>query len=108
MSSWEFDEAEAAIGVAGDVLAARDEIAADARDLGLTPPGALQSAFEGDGGLAAAQDEATMELEVLAGIAAAMHRLDDDPSLLETIGLLGAGSRRDARIRSRRIRGRGA
>jgi len=90
MSSWEFDEAQADIGLAGEVLAARDEIAADAGDLGLTPPGALQRAFEGDGGLAAAREEATLELEVLAGIAAATDRLDDDPSLFETIGLLGA------------------
>ncbi len=90
MSSWAFDDAEAEIGVAGEVLAARDEIAADAADLGLTPPVALQRAFEADGGLAAAQAEASLELEVLAGIAAATDRLEDDPSLFETIGLLGA------------------
>jgi hypothetical protein len=90
MSSWEFDDAEADMRIAAEVLAARDEIAADADHLGLTPPAALQSAFEGDGSLDGAEEEAAAELEVLAGIAAATDRLDDDPSLFETIGLLGA------------------
>ncbi|MDP9467887.1 MAG: hypothetical protein M3P32_03995 [Chloroflexota bacterium] len=90
MSSWAFAEAEAEIVIAGDVLVSREQIVAQAGELGLTPPGALQSAFEGDGGVAAAQEEAAMELEVLAGIAAAMDRLDDEANLFETIGLLGA------------------
>jgi hypothetical protein len=90
MSSWNFGEAEADIRVAGDVLDARKEIGADSANLGLTPPSALKRAFEGNGGLGGAQEEATMELQVLAGIAAATKRLDDDPSLFEAIGLLGA------------------
>ena len=90
MSSWHFAEAEAEIVLAGEVLDARNEIAADAGHLGLTPPRALKRAFEGGGGLAAAQEEANMELEVLAGIAAARDRLDEEASLFETIGLLGA------------------
>lgn len=89
MSAWQFADAEAEMGVAGEVLAAREEIEAAARELGLTPPVALQAAFEGDAGLAAAQEEAAMELEVLAGIATATDRLDNEPSLFETIGLLG-------------------
>ncbi len=90
MSSWRFDDAEAEMGIAAEVLAARDEIAAAADDLGLTPPEALQSAFEGDGELTIAQEVAAEELEVLAGISTAVARLDDEPSLFETIGLLGA------------------
>ena len=90
MSAWRFGDAEAEILVASDVLAARSRIAARAGALGLTPPRALRSAFEGGGGMSAAQDEATSELDVLAGIASAASRLDDDPNLFEAIGLLGS------------------
>jgi len=90
MGSWQFDLAELNLGLADEVLSARDEIASDAADLALTPPAALQEAFEGDGGLSAAKEEGNEELQVLAGIAAATDRLDDEVSLFETIGLLGA------------------
>ncbi|MGZ8563214.1 MAG: hypothetical protein ACXWWU_06310 [Candidatus Limnocylindria bacterium] len=90
MSSWNFDDAEAEMRVASMVLAARDEIAADAGALRLTPPRALRDAFQGNGGMAAAQAEATTELQVLAGLASAADRLDEDPGLFETIGLLGS------------------
>jgi hypothetical protein len=90
MSSWRFDDAEADMRIATEILAAREQIEAQADDLGLSPPETLQTAFEGDGSLDSAQAEAAAELEVLAGIAAATDRLDDDPSLFETIGLLGA------------------
>ena len=46
MSSWKFAEAEADIGVAGDVLDARDEIVTDAGHLGLTAPSALKRVSE--------------------------------------------------------------
>lgn len=90
MSAWGFDDAESEMRVASDVLAARSRIAAQAGALGLTPPRALREAFEGGGGMVAAQDEATAELEVLAGIASAADRLDDDPNPFEAIGLLGS------------------
>ncbi len=96
MGSWDFDQAVVDLGLATEVLAARDEIESAADDLGLTPPATLQASFEGDGGLARAIDEAELELEVLAGIAKAMDRLDDEESLLETVGLLGADP--DARL----------
>lgn len=96
MGSWQFDEAEVEIGLAVQVLAARDEIESQADDLGLTPPTALRESFEGDGSLSEAVDEADLQLEVLAGIAKAMDRLDDEESLLETVGLLGADP--DARL----------
>lgn len=90
MSAWQFGAAEAEMRSATDVLAARSRIAAQAGALGLTPPGALRDAFVGGGGMLAAQEEATSELEVLAGIASAADRLDDDPNLFEAIGLLGS------------------
>ena len=55
MSSWEFDEADAQIDLAGDVLADRDEIVAQAGELSLEMPGDLEAAFEGEDGLAAAK-----------------------------------------------------
>lgn len=90
MGAWRFTAAEAQIGVAGDVLAARDRIDADAGALALTPPDALQQAFEGDGGLAAAQAEAGAEQDALAGIATATKVLDAEPNPFEVIGLLGS------------------
>ena len=90
IGSWRFADAEEAMTLAEEVLAARDEIATDAGELGLTPPAALKEAFESDAGLTAAKQEATLQLEVLSGIAAATDRLDDEQSPFETIGLLGA------------------
>jgi hypothetical protein len=90
MSSWRFSDAEAEIGVASTVLADRGQIAARAGALGLTPPRALQVAFEGGGGIAAARSEATAELKVLGGIAAAADRLAREPNPFEAIGLLGS------------------
>lgn len=100
MSSWQFSDAEAEIGVASSVLADRGQIAALAGALGLTPPRALQAAFEGGGGIAAARNEATAELKVLGGIAAAADRLAKEPSPFEAIGLLGSSP--DATLASAR------
>jgi len=100
MSTWMFDEAESQIEMAGDVLADRDEIFAQADRLHLEAPGELEATFEGDGGLAAAQEEAAQELEVLAAIAETTDRLEDGRSLFETVGLLGADP--DAQLDSAR------
>jgi hypothetical protein len=95
MGSWRFDEAEADLAVASQVLDARDEIEAEAGELGLTPPAALQEAFEGNEGLAAARQEADHQVTVLAAISRASERLAEDESVLEMIGLLGADPEAD-------------
>lgn len=90
MGSWHFDEADQDLGLADDVLAARDQITSQAGALQLTPPAALRQAFEGTRGLATAKDEAGVELAVLAAVSKASDRLAEKETLLETIGLIGS------------------
>lgn len=90
MGSWKFEEAEAAIALAGDVLDARNEIASDASDLDLTPPAELEELFEREGGLKAAKAEADLQIEVLADISVTTERVAEQETILESIGLLGA------------------
>jgi hypothetical protein len=63
--------------------------------LGLTPPDALEEAFEQEGGLKAARAEAEHQIVVLAAIARAGERLTEKESLLESIGLIGADPQGD-------------
>ncbi|MEX0626487.1 MAG: hypothetical protein WD402_08080 [Chloroflexota bacterium] len=90
MGSWKFEDAEAALALAGVVLDARDEIVSDAGDLDLTPPAELEELFEREGGLKAAEAEADLQLEVLADISVATERMAEKETILESIGLLGA------------------
>jgi hypothetical protein len=90
MGSWRFEEAEAAMALAGDVLNTRDEIASDASDLHLKPPAELKQLFEQDGGLNAAKAEAELQIEVLTDISVAGERVGEKETILESIGLLGA------------------
>jgi hypothetical protein len=90
MGAWQFDEAEEDMALAVDVLDARDEIEADAGQLGLTPPSELQELFEREGGLKAAKAEADLQVEVLDDLAITTDRLAEKETLLESIGLLGA------------------
>ena len=89
MGAWQFDTATVDLGIAGGVLDQRDEIASDAARLRLTPPQALQQAFEGGAGLDAAKDEADQEMALLAAIGSADARLEEPLNPLEVIGLLG-------------------
>ena len=95
MGSWKFDEAEADLALAGVVLDARDAIVAEAGVLGLTPPDALEEAFEKEGGLKAARAEAEHQIAVLSAIERAGERLAEKESLLESIGLIGADPQSD-------------
>jgi hypothetical protein len=90
MGAWSFDAATQALELAGEVLAKRDRIAHRATGLQLEPPSSLRSAFEGDDGLAAAVQEATLELDALDLLASTDLRLAGQPSVLEWIGLLGS------------------
>jgi hypothetical protein len=93
MGSWQFDQANKDLTLADDVLAARAQISAQAGALQLTPPAALQQAFERTDGLAGARDEAMAELAVLGAVSKASDRLADKETILETIGLLGSDPR---------------
>jgi hypothetical protein len=90
MGAWQFDQANKDLALADVVLAARDQIASQSGALHLTPPAALQQAFERTDGLAGARDQAMAELAVLGTVSKASDRLAENETILETIGLLGS------------------
>lgn len=92
LGAWSFDDAEAEMSVAADVLAERRRITSEAEAVGLSAPATLRQAFEGTdaGALDAATREAKAELTALDQIEAASRALADDPDLIESIGLIGA------------------
>jgi hypothetical protein len=61
MRAWRFDIAREQLLAADGVVAERDKLQAAATAASVTLPGTLRSAFEGDGGLAAAAAEAQAE-----------------------------------------------
>lgn len=89
MGEWDFDEARGQLEVAVDVLEDRELIAARAASLDLEPPDDLRRAFESGPGLDDAVAEATAQLASLALLEGAADTLDDSPTALEAIGLLG-------------------
>ena len=92
MGAWSFNDAQAEMKTATDVLAERGRITSEAEALGLHAPATLRQAFEGtDGGaLDAASLEANAELATLDQIQEASRALADEPDLIETLGLIGA------------------
>ena len=95
MGAWTFGAATVSLEQAGEVLAQRDDLRADARALGLDLPPTLRATFEDD--LDAAEDEAAAEVATLVAIERATAATAHEPSLLETIGTLGSDPR--ARVR---------
>ena len=95
MGAWNFDLAETDLALAGKVLAARGQIATRADDLGLTPPSALQTTFERNNGMVAAQQQADSEIRALAGISKATDRLAAKENIFEVIGLFGSNPQAD-------------
>jgi hypothetical protein len=89
MGAWLFDEAREVLNDASGVLADRDQIEEAAAALELTPPDTLRVTFEATDGLQEAAREADAERDALAALAAASEQLDDEPGLVEAIGLLG-------------------
>ena len=90
MAAWEFDAATDALDAAAEILDDRDAIEAAAAELDLTAPDALREAFEGEAGLAAADEEATAELATLELLADGGARVTGEPGLVESIGLMGS------------------
>jgi hypothetical protein len=90
MRAWRFETAQHLLDDAGAVLRQRDLVAETARAAGLTPPGALRRAFEGDGGLAAASAEAATELAVLGRLRDVEGHRIAEPGPIERLGLLGS------------------
>lgn len=90
MGEWDFVLATSGMAEATAVLDRRDQVEAAATALGLTPDGALRSAYEGaKDSLADASALARRQLDALAAIAAARARVEATPDLFAQIGLLG-------------------
>jgi hypothetical protein len=89
LAAWRFDDADAAMGRARDILAARDQLAVAAAVAGLRPSANLRTAFEsGDHEVALA--EAAVEQAIVEQIVAAeTSGADASSSWLVRIGLLG-------------------
>jgi hypothetical protein len=71
MGAWRFDVARDQLAAADGVVAQRNLLEASAEAAGVTLPGTLREAFEGDGGVAAAAVEAQAEQATVTAIAAA-------------------------------------
>jgi hypothetical protein len=90
LGDWRFAEAREGLQLAQRVLRERERILGAAGIHGLAPSDRLQRAFEGEQDLSAALTLAGLELDAIAAIGDASTRLSGDPSVLETIGLIGS------------------
>lgn len=94
MGTWSFKGATTAMAEAMAVLALRDQVAAAALALGLTPDGSMRAAYEqGANGLSEAKAIADRQLEAMALVTSAKTAVDSTPDLLSQIGLLGTTPR---------------
>jgi len=94
LEHWQFAAAHESLTDAEDTLDEWDDVSAAADDLGLTPPGDIQTDFE-TGAWDAATTEAEAELDTIDHLAAADSALAEEPGLVETIGLVGANPEAD-------------
>ena len=93
LDTWQFDQTTAFIDQARDVLAQRDQIAADAANEQTTSPPTLRTAFERSG-LIVASTEATNELAVLDELSAASQARTAGGAAAP-LGLLGVDPQTD-------------
>jgi hypothetical protein len=89
MRAWQFDQASELLAAADHTLDDRDQVFAKASAADLVVPRALEAAFEGDRGFAAASAEAEAELAAIRAYAQAMATREVDPGIVEQIGLWG-------------------
>jgi hypothetical protein len=90
LSGWDFDRAETAIDDAERVIAAREAIEARTAALGISPTGALETAYESaKSDLAAAQDLAEKQVATLDELAEARAALDAERDIFTSVGLVG-------------------
>lgn len=89
MRAWQFDQATELMTAANRALDDRDQVYANASAADLTVPRALQAAFEGDRGFAAASAEAEAELTAIRAYDQAMAVREEDPGIVEQIGMWG-------------------
>jgi hypothetical protein len=90
LGNWQFDDVLAELDTVDRILVMAADLEALAADLDLDPPDRLQETFEGNAGLELALTEANKELLALETIADATSGLDEEPDVVETVGLLFA------------------
>ena len=89
MRARQFEQATELLTAADRALDDRDEVYAKASAADLVVPRALEAAFEGDRGFAAASAEAEAELAAIRAYAQAMAVREEDPGIVEQVGLWG-------------------
>jgi hypothetical protein len=89
MRAWQFEQATELLTAADRALADRDEVFAKASAADLVVPRALEAAFEGDRGFAAASAEAEAQLAAIRAFAQATAVREEEPGIVEQIGLWG-------------------
>jgi len=91
MGEWAFHGAETRIAQAKAVLDLRTQVDSAAAALGLQPDGALKAAYEGAAsGMDAASTLANDELSALTTIGEARAKVEAQPDIVSTIGLIGS------------------
>lgn len=89
LRAWRFEQATQLFASAHRILDQRDAIAAGAASAGLTPPPTLREAFELPDAFAAADREATAELEAIATYVDAAATRPNEPNPFQIMGLWG-------------------
>jgi hypothetical protein len=87
MRAWQFEQATELMDAASSSLDDRDSVTSAAANAGLSVPRALEAAFEGNGGFAAAAGEADAELMAIDAYVQARNSRLADPGIVEQAGL---------------------
>ena len=89
LRAWDFEEATALLAEARGVLDRRAELEAAAASTGLRLPPRLETAFEGEGGFAAAAAEADAEAAAIEIVRRAAAARPAQPDVVQQLGLWG-------------------
>ncbi len=87
LRAWQFEQATEFMDAASSSLDDRDSVTSAAANAGLTVPRALEAAFEGNGGFAAAAGEADAEQTAIDAYIQARDSRLPDPGIVEQAGL---------------------
>ncbi len=87
---WQFEQVGEQLNAASRALDDRDDVAAAASAVGLTPPDTMRSDFEGERGFAAASAEAEAELAAIAAYRDAAASRTGGSDIVQAIGLWSA------------------
>lgn len=89
LRAWQFETASTLLADADALLDRRTELETAAEDAGLRLPTRLEAAFEGEGGIEAANAEADAEAAAIAIVASATGARPARPDPIQQVGLIG-------------------